>query len=322
MSFEKRRRLNQALELSLDYILGRQQSDGSWVDWKLPPGESSIWATAYVGCKLKNLPAYFRKRTQLPMHAASRWLLGKMFPDGGWGYTEQTGSDADSTALAILFLSAEGKTVPGSCYSFLQTLQHPDGGFSTYPRNGIAGSWSVSHGDVTPTVILALLTKYGRQAEIVERGIDYVIKTQTSSGVWESFWWTSFLYSTEASLALMNVIGLKMDAVQTRGTLLNSVCKGAFEKALLISSLVHLDPQLTDSESWRLIDELLNVQGYDGSWRSCSILRVTRRDCFQPWRPGDSDTLFTDTNRLFTTSTAIETLSRVYALLEPPKTFT
>jgi squalene cyclase len=321
MSFDIRRRLDHVLELSLDYILGRQQSDGSWVDWKLPPGESSVWTTAYVGYRLKNIPAYFRKRTQPPMRAASSWLLGNIFADGGWGYTEQTGSDADSTALAILFLLAEGKTVPGTCYSFLQTLQHPDGGFSTYPQNGVVGSWSVSHGDVTPTVVLALLAKYGRQVEIVERGIEYVINAQTSIGVWESFWWTSPLYSTEASLALMNGIGLKMDPVQARRTLLASVCKGAFEKALQLSSLVHLHPKLPDSILWRLIDELLSDQQRDGSWRSCSILRVTHRDCFEPWRPGDSDTLFADTNRLFTTSTVIEALSRIYALLEVPKTY-
>jgi len=242
-----------------------------------------------------------------------------VFADGGWGYSEQTGSDADSTALAILFLLAEGKTVPAACYSFLQALQGPDGGFSTYPRSGIAGSWGMSHGDVTPTVIRALLARYGRRAETTERGLDYVVKTQTSSGVWKSFWWTSFLYSTEASLALMNDIGLKMDPGQTRVTLLASVCEGAFEKALLLSSLLHLGPRQLDLETWRLIDELLNDQERDGSWRSCSILRVTRRDCFEPWRPGDSDTLFADTNRLFTTSTAIEALSRVCVLLDPPK---
>jgi hypothetical protein len=279
-----------------------------------------VWTTAYVGYRLKDIPANFRKRTQPLMRAASNWLLGKMFADGGWGYTEQTGSDADSTALAILFLSAEGKTVPGACYSFLQTLQHADGGFSTYPPSGIAGSWGVSHGDVTPMVVLALVTKYGTQAEIVEHGLDYVIKTQTSSGVWKSFWWTSLLYSTEASLALMDDVGLKIEPVRTRGTLLTTLRKSAFEKALLLSSLVHLHPKLPDPELWRLTDELLSAQQHDGSWKSCSILRVTRRDCFEPWRPEDSDTLFADTNRLFTTSTAIEALSRVYALLEPPKT--
>jgi hypothetical protein len=315
MSYDKKQRLDRVLGLSLDYILSRQQSDGSWVDWKLPPGHSCIWTTAYVGYRLKNIPADLRKRTQAPMRAASSWLLGKMFADGGWGYSEETGSDADSTALAILFLSGEGLTVPDICYSFLQRFQRPDGGFSTYRGSGVADSWGVSHGDVTPTATLALLTKYGSHAEMVEYGIQYVIKTRTSSGVWESFWWTSFLYSTEASLALMNAIALKMDSRQTRETLLNSAYKGAFEKALLLLSLVHLDPKPPGSDSWRLIKELLKDQEHDGSWRSDSMLRVPHRECFEPWKPGDTDTLFADTNRLFTTSTVIEALSSIFTML-------
>jgi hypothetical protein len=312
--------LHGVLGRALDFLLDKQQGDGRWTDWKLPPGESSIWTTAYVGCRLKNLPACFLGRTQPAMRTASDWLLKRAFVDGGWGYSEHTGSDADSTALAVLFLSSEGKAVPATCYSFLQTLQGHDGGFSTYPRSGIAGSWGVSHGDVTPTVVRALLTRYGRGAETIERGLDYVIKTRTSSGVWDSFWWTSFLYSTEASLALMNDIGLELDRRDTRATLLASVCESPFEKALLLSSLLHLQPTRLDSETWRVVEELLSNQRHDGSWTSRSILRVTRRDCFEPWRPGDSDNLFADNNRFFTTSTAIEALSGVCAVLDAPKT--
>jgi squalene cyclase len=170
----------------------------------------------------------------------------------------------------------------------------------------------VSHGDVTPTAILALLTRYGMNAEIVERGIDYLVKTQTSSGVWESFWWTSFLYSTEASLAVRNDADFKINSPRTRKTLLSAAYKGAFEAALLLSSLMHLNPKLLEAEALRLIEELLHNQEPDGSWRNNPILRVTRRECFDPWRSGDSDTLFADTNRLFTTSTVVEALSRVY----------
>src|SRR5260370_35156329 len=107
MSSVKKQRLGRALGLSLEYILGRQQTDGSWVDWNLPPGQSCIWTTAYVGYRLKNIPAYLRSRTQAPMRAASNWLLRNMFSDSGWGNSEETGSDADSTALAIWFLSDE-----------------------------------------------------------------------------------------------------------------------------------------------------------------------------------------------------------------------
>ena len=316
MSSEQKKRLDGALELSLNYILGRQRADGSWLDWDLPPGQSSIWTTAFVGYRLRNLPYHLRSRARESMRIASDWLLERMFPDGGWGYTEQTGSDADSTAIAILYLLSENQTVPDVSYLCLQKFQCPDGGFSTYQQSGEVGSWGAAHGDVTPTAILALLTKYGSQAESVKRGIEYIIKKRTSNGVWESFWWTSFIYSTESTLALINAIALDVDLRQTRETLLATQFKTSFERALLLASLVHLNPKLYHSTAWRLVDQLLQGQEWNGSWKSDPSLRITRRDCFEPWKPGDPDTLFADTNRLFTTSTAIDALSRMYAVLE------
>jgi len=315
MISDRKNGLDSVLGLSLDYILSRQRGDGSWVDWDLPPGQSSIWTTAFVGYRLRNIPTRLRKRARVHMLIASDWLLARIFPDSGWGYSEEIGSDADSTALAILFLLSEGKTVPDKCYACLQSFQCPDGGFSTYRRSGVVDSWGVSHVDVTSTAILALLTKYGTREKVVQRGINYVINKKTSSGVWESFWWTSFLYSTESSVALMNAIASAIDLPRTRETLLASQLNSAFERALLLLCLTYLHPKPSDSDIWPLIGQLIHDQERNGSWRSDPILRITRHDCFEPWKPGDPDTLFADTDRLFTTSTVIDALSRVYALL-------
>src|ERR1700722_10729424 len=97
MNCERIKSLERVLGSSLEYILSRQRRDGSWGDWALPPGESSIWTTAFVGCRLTGL--------------AATWLEERIFSDGGWGYNEEVGSDADSTALAILFLASQGKRV-------------------------------------------------------------------------------------------------------------------------------------------------------------------------------------------------------------------
>ncbi len=45
------------------------------------------------------------------------------------------------------------------------------------------------------------------------------------------------------------------------------------------------------------------------------MLRVTKRICLTPWKPGDPDPLFGDQNHLFTTATVIDTISKVYRLL-------
>ena len=57
-----RRIWNARFALSVDYVLSRQHADGSWVDWELPPGQSSTWTTAYVGGKLTESRSHHRDR--------------------------------------------------------------------------------------------------------------------------------------------------------------------------------------------------------------------------------------------------------------------
>jgi squalene cyclase len=307
--------LEHVLSLSLEYILSLQRHDGCWTDWNLPPGESSIWTTAFVGYKLRNLPTNLKARALVSVRLASEWLYGRMFPDSGWGYNEEVGSDADSTATAILFLSSDGRILPENCYSCLRQFQCPDGGFATYRGNGGLDSWTVPHTDVTPTAILALLTEYERETEAVERGIGFVLKQRTTAGVWESFWWTSFLYGTEASMDLLSTVGREFDRHQAREVLLNSQPKNAFERALLLLCLIHLSKHSMEQEMQVLISQLVQDQECNGSWRNDAMLRIPRHDCFEPWKQGDSDPAFSDTKRLFTTSTALDALSMAYAVL-------
>ena len=81
MHNSRKKHLERALCLSVDYILSRQQTDGSWLDWELPPGQSSTWTTAYVGGKLTSLDNHHRDRASTATASASRWLAKKMFSD-------------------------------------------------------------------------------------------------------------------------------------------------------------------------------------------------------------------------------------------------
>lgn len=303
--------LERVLGLSLEYILSQQRHDGSWVDWDLPPGESSIWTTAFVGCRLRSLPAGFRERASVSTGLASEWLYGRMFPDSGWGYNEEVGSDADSTALAILFLASEGKNVREACYACLQSFQGSDGGFATYRGRPDLGSWAVSHADVTPAAVLAMMTKYGVASATVDRGLQFVLNHKTPAGIWQPFWWTSFLYSTDMSLSLLRAVRLNIDLRGTWETLLHTCPQHPFESALLVSSLLSLPRCTRDRDIWPLVVTLIENQASDGSWRSGPMLRVSRRDCLEAWKPGDPDQLFSDQNHLFTTATVLDALSKV-----------
>ncbi|MGO8720699.1 MAG: hypothetical protein ACLQMO_16015 [Acidobacteriaceae bacterium] len=295
--------------------MSRQGPDGRWTDWDLPPGQSSIWTTAFVGCKLTSLPSNFRARTSIATGLASEWLSKKMFPDSGWGYNEEVGSDADSTALAILFLASEGKNVPEASYACLQSFQCADGGFATFRGQPNLGSWAISHADVTPSALLAMITKVGAETAAIDHGLQFVLNRKTSAGIWHSFWWTSFLYSTERSLSLLRTAGPEIDLRATRKTLLHTRPQHPFESALLLSSLLSLPDIGHDQDIWPLVDQLLEDQQPDGSWESRPMLRVTRRDCMETWKPGDPDPLFRDQNHLFTTATVIEALSKLCSVL-------
>jgi hypothetical protein len=301
--------LERSLGAGLDFILTNQAADGSWTDWELPPGSSSAWTTAYVGYRLGSLAGRLRAKAGSNTLAASRWLLENVFPDGGWGYNRATGSDADSTSFAILCLASAGRRVPHAAYAHLARYQGPDGGFSTYLSDGTTNSWTVSHPDVTPIVLLAWLTQSGRQDRTLQAGTAYVLAQRTPDGLWRSFWWNSFLYGTEASLSFLRAAGV---AISTPAYLSRLRPASAFETALLISSLLHVDPIDLQATVRDLVDALLTQQRSDGSWSSAPILRITRRDCFEPWTFSAPGPLFADPCRLFTTATVLYALSRAY----------
>jgi squalene cyclase len=308
MNRDRNRLLEVALRRGLDYVLERQRPDGSWVDWNLPPAQSSIWTTAFVGGKLQRLNAALKLRAAAATAAAAQWLCARVFPDAGWGYNELVASDADTTALAILFLVSAGKTIPLACYARLESFQCADGGFATYRGSPELGSWGVSHMDVTATALLALLTQRNAEDEMVTRGLRFVLNSGNAHGIWDAFWWTSGLYSTQASLTLLKNVGLNIGLPGTRETLMQLEPTNPFERALLLSSLLFF-PCARERAILDLVDQLLETQEPDGSWPSSPMLRVTRRDCFEPWKPGDADRLYCDQNRLFTTATVLEALS-------------
>jgi hypothetical protein len=305
--------LERSIAGGVDFILSLQSGNGSWTDWDLPPGSSSTWTTAYVGYKLGYLPQHLKAKTVSHILAASDWLLDNAFADGGWGYNATVGSDADSTSFAILFLASAGRRVPDSAYVHLARYQCPDGGFATYMPGSGSRSWTVSHPDVTPIALLALLTRTMPDRRTLHRGTDYVLTQQAPDGLWNSFWWDSFLYGTEASLSLLRAANV---AIAAPANLSQFLPANAFETALLISSFLHVDPLGQRSAILDLAEQLIAQQQPDGGWETTPILRITRRDCLEPWASNDPGPLFADPCRLFTTSSVLYALSRTWIWLE------
>jgi hypothetical protein len=315
MNTRDRTAIDDAIDAGLEYVLSLQALDGSWTEWKLPPGESSLWTTAFVGYKLRRLTSALAKKAPGARQRAAEWLIRAELDGGGWGYNDAVGADADSTAYGILFLSSLGRGVREVTYRRLCEFRQADGGFSTYVGQHDGDSWGGSHPDVTPIAVLALMTKHPPTSNLVEGGIGYVLRQQTSAGLWNSFWWESPLYATEASLELLDSAEVPVDTSKTSEALLSLEPHNAFEAALLLSSLLHVGSGLLSAANRALIDGLIEGQQSDGSWKSEPILRVTRRDCVEPWNHHDAGARFADPARLFASSVVLDALAKTSELL-------
>jgi hypothetical protein len=275
--------VNDAIARGLDYLAAQQDPAGFWEDWELPVGSSRMWTTAYVGWRLGSCGLVTKK-----LERAADWLEANELDGGGWGYTESTGADADSTSLGILFFHSIGRPVSATALRRLLCFHRDDGGFGTYGLEQSFEAWTASQVEVTATAALALET-IEEAPDIVERAKAYLRRRRRGDGIWDSYWWTSPYYATEVAVRLLGEEARQEACVAMRKTgALNS-----FEAAL--RSLVFG----CETES------LQEAQTPDGSWPTAPILRLTHRNVYFPQSSDDAGPCFADSRRVFTTATAV-----------------
>lgn len=296
-----------SVERGLEYLRVSQANAGFWSDWQLPPGESKMWTTAYIGYRLSSIPPWYDALIDEPLTRAQAWLRASKFPDAsGWGYSEKTGPDADSTALALLFLRKRGGDPADG--AALHAYQQTDGGFSTYTPTESYGAWVQSHAEVTATALLALLPTPFSRTRGMAAGMRYLQEHRRADGLWNSYWWVSCLYATQAALVILHAAGEEFDGGRMVSALSRVPVSNAFESALLLLCLLQLGDAgkpLAKAEA----RTLQAAQMPDGSWPSRPILRLTPREMSEPWLCQQSGPFFTDHKRLFTTSTVLAALA-------------
>lgn len=269
---------------ALAFLAAQQNPAGFWEDWDLPVGPSRMWTTAYVGWRLASSRGVYSDM----LDRAADWLESNELPGGGWGYANLTGADADSTALGILFLRTLGREVPGSAVLRLLRFACNDGGFATYGLEQSFGAWTASHVEVTATAVLALTCVGEAQNEVVSAK-EFLQRRKRPDGLWDSYWWTSPLYATHVCARVFG--GPSRQAIASLRT------GNPFEMALQ-NLLLH-----------RTDHELATAQLSDGSWPSAPVLRLTRRDVFEPHLSADAGPRFADPRRVFTTATVLAALT-------------
>lgn len=306
--------LDRAIGRAEEALLARQDAAGSWTDWALPPGPSSEWTTAHVGhCLARHAAAQgARVRPDLAraLAQAAAWLRSHRFPDGGWGYNPAVPSDADSTALAILFLSATAGPVPEDAHRHLRSFQQPDGGFATFRPDGLTGSWGRSHPEITAIALLALLARPAPSGDpAIARAVAWLRRARRGDGCWNAFWWATGLGATDLGLAVLASVGCPQPAPPALRSLTPA---DSLQSALLLSCLARTGwPPQARALAGRLIAD----QAADGTWQGAPALRITRRECDSPWDSPDPGPLFADPRRTFTTATVLAALSAARAAL-------
>lgn len=186
-----------------DFLLASQRPLGWWADFRLAPGASTLWVTAYVGAALAN--AGGREA------ALAAWRFLRRWAAEGWGYNQATPPDADSTAWC-LGLAARLDWPPDRrveiARRFLARCTRPDGALATYPGDdddirrfvGATAGDSFAGWRGACICVTAAAARLGVAGPVSH---DAIAGAQRPDGSWPSYWWVEDEYATAmAALAL------------------------------------------------------------------------------------------------------------------------
>jgi squalene-hopene/tetraprenyl-beta-curcumene cyclase len=328
------------LQRGVDFLLTGQGIDGMWRDFHTPAGEATTWPTAYIGNALQLADA-----DRDVLERAADALAVRQHVDGGWGYNEQTPSDADATAWALLFLARTDDRDHAREHARVCLAHHQrhGGGDATYAKSGpirrYTGlgrwvpfrGWCGPHVEVSGIAGRTFLDGFPARASAAWR---YVRSQQNTDGSWNSYWWTTAHFATQQAVELA-VCMHDRDAVNraTAWTLRTQWPDGgwrapsrssmsAFATALSLSVLAVSDPP--DREAIiRAADALVGLQHADGGWPSEPILRIPvpadkRSGQDDRWRlvRFDDGIVVADQNRMFTSATCVAALTRALRAIE------
>jgi hypothetical protein len=284
--------LRQAIAKGTRFLLERQDADGAWRDYALPPvGASDAWTTSYVGLTLAEVAP---KPAQAAILHARHFLVA-LRRVRGWGYNVLTPCDADTTAWAVRFLGIHGNE------KLLLRFLDIEGRARTYTEGGF-GSWTEIHADVTPVVGMALLV-VGAPPWIIARVRSACLRSRTANGSWISFWWTTHAYALARNLQFLAASGgIAADIAGAARIWLASApaSSSAFETAQLAEA-AHLAGAPVEE---RILDLLMRQRG-DGGWPASGALLLRDRTNAMPGEP------YADVNRLFTTASALRALGSI-----------
>jgi hypothetical protein len=289
-----------ALVSACHYLAGRQERDGFWRDYDLPPGPSSEWVTAFVGYAL--LGARFAcTHTESFSRALSALRLSCR--SSGWGYNAAVAADADSTAWAVRSFVRANTEVPIEPISCLAAYVGPEGGARTFVCGPKYGRWTIEHVDVTAVLGLAM-KEAGASGSALDRVRRWTLDQRNGDGLWTSFWWTFDAYATARVLEfLASTGGIPGDVVEASRCYVEKrrdyTTAAETANLLMMASRVGACP-----DAW--IPSLLGCQRSDGGWPPSRVLKVPNQKT-----ASEDELAFEDGNGLMSTAMAVMALTGI-----------
>ncbi|HBH22662.1 MAG TPA: hypothetical protein DDY13_04485 [Cytophagales bacterium] len=338
--------LENQVNKGLKFIFANQNEYGSWNEYFNDAGMSDTWATGFI---LSYLHEFDTKNGLIRsnIQKGCNFLLNTK-EDLLWGYNQSWIEDTDSSTFALLALSNHELFPIKSFHSWL-SLQKSSGGFSTYfDEKALASSinkeidynvdgWIKDHVCVSAAALYLLSILKSDQSIDKQRLalINFIKKAQLSSGLWESYWWTSPIYSTTYIIkaatrlddkALKNAVEKSLNGLfelqNSNGSFGDQFTEESpFYTGLVVeaccSSISYFEAFKNEIEI--AVDWLRNNQTTDGTWKGTPALRMPSPEITTP---EDISTWIEETkglnirvneiNRLFSTVVCTTSISKYY----------
>lgn len=330
----------------LRYVIDNQNPDGSWNEFYNDAGMSDSWATAFILSYInqKELKHYLPETTI----SKAQHFLDNQNNDLLWGYNKSWIPDTDSTTFVLLAYRLFDK-LPSNSFQNWLTLQTHTGGFTTYFNDetlaasmnweelGLFSGWTQPHICVSAAAFY-LMSMVSKLTSINPHYLplrNFILKKQNDNGLWDSYWWTSPIYSTsliikasthledqEVKQAVTNCLEQLFQLQNDDGSFGDEFTKSSpFYTAMVIEACcanweIYFNNQ---KEIKRSIAWLQRHQMTDGSWKGTASMRMPTPDVTNPQKiktwPEDTKGLnirVTEINRLFTSATCLAALAKYH----------
>jgi hypothetical protein len=326
--------IDSSIVLALEYIQSQQKPSGYWAEISNKQGVSNIWATAFISMYLPDVECRQKALN----------FLKKNKQENFWGYNSYWVYDFDTTNCVMTTLNLTQDKI---FEEFLNKAQQKDGGIATYNANselaellGIDNfkyikGWLQSHVCVSALTFYMMCKHkaYEKHNEKFQSLLNYILKNKTKENLWETYWWSSPIYSTvliQKSLMLYDFESYKSVISDSLKNLFKNQNKnGSFSCDILKKESVFYSAMILDcvssntiifenfkKEANRIKDWLLGQQFINGSFISPyfllipdgSVIDAKKIKNWEANLAGGHNVITGEFNNLFSTAVAFNAL--------------